>query len=66
VSATLRDGKGDLMRVLGMKIVAVVGLLRSLDEELQVLVKLGKVFHISYSTATRIDARYKVSDSHSR
>lgn len=54
------------MRVLGMKIVAVVGLLRSLDEELQVLVKLGKVFHISYSTATRIDARYKVSDSHSR
>lgn len=63
MAATLRDGKGDLVRVLGMKIVALLALMRALDEELMVLSKLGKVCHISYSTAARVDAQYKVGTS---
>lgn len=48
------------MRVLGMKAVALLSLLKGLDEELSVLGKLGKVFHISYGHAARFDQRFKV------
>ncbi len=58
--ATLRDGRGDMLRVLGMKAVALLSLLKALDEELAVLGKLGKVCHISYGHASRFDQRFKV------
>lgn len=48
------------MRALGMKVVALLALLKALDEELSVLGKLGKVFHISYGHASRFDQRFKV------
>lgn len=49
-----------MVRCLGMKIVASMALLKSLDEELSVLGKLGKVFHISYGHMARFDQRFKV------
>lgn len=51
-----------MVRCLGMKIVAFMALLKSLDEELLVLSKLGKVFHISYGHMSRFDERYKVRE----
>ena len=49
-----------MVRVLGMKGVALLSLLKALDEELSVLGKLGKVFHISYGHMARFDRRFKV------
>ncbi len=45
-----------------MKIVALMALLKALDEELSVLGKLGKVFHISYGHAAAFDNRFKVRE----
>lgn len=49
-----------MMRVLGMKVVALLSLLQALNEELSVLGKLGKVFNISYGHMARFDQRFKV------
>jgi hypothetical protein len=61
-TATLRDRGGDMARCLGMKLVAVLGLVRALEQELLVWRKLGKVFHISYGHAAALDARWKVRE----
>ena len=61
-TATLRDGRGDMIRCLGMKLVAFFGLIKAVEEELSVWRKLGKVFHISYGHAARFDERWKVRE----
>lgn len=58
--ATFHDCRGDLARLLGMKLVGLVSVLRALDRELLVTPKLGRVFHISAAGMSRFDKRYKV------
>lgn len=59
-TATLRDGRGDMVRCLGMKLVAFFGLIKAVEEELSVWLKLGKVCHISYGHAAKFDERWKI------
>ena len=61
ITATCHNARGDLARVLGMKVVALVSVLRTLDQELHVASKLGRVFNISAAGMARFDKRYKVS-----
>ena len=61
-TATLRDGRGDMVRCLGMKLVAFFGLIKAVEEELSVWRKLGKVCHISYGHAAKFDERWKVRE----
>ena len=57
---TLRDPNGDLLRVIGMKIVALTGLLIEINEELLISPKLGEVCHISFSQIAALDRKYQI------
>ena len=56
-AGTLRDPNGDLLRILGMKVVSLTGLLMEINRELLISLKLRRVCHISFSIAAAFDRR---------
>ena len=60
--STLRDARGDLARCTGMKIAALVGLLRDIDNQLLITSRFMKALHISFLTANQVDRQYGIRD----
>ena len=58
----MRDARGDLARCTGMKIAALVGLLRDIDKQLLISSRFMKALHISFLTANQVDQEYGIRD----
>merc|ERR1712146_843275 len=59
---TLRDARGDLARCTGMKIAALVGLLKDIDNQLMITSRFMKALHISFLTANQVDRQYGIRE----